>query len=65
MGAIQKGSGAMSGINRKLLQNLVDVVWGESHEDESVPSTDWSRRMIKTAIERTRQEKYSNIKLKK
>jgi hypothetical protein len=49
----------MKGINRRLLFNLVDVVWGESREDESVPSTDWARRMIKKAIERTRKEKYS------
>ena len=49
----------MKGINRRLLFNLVDVVWGEAHEDKSVPSTDWSRRMIKEAIERTRKEKYS------
>ena len=51
-------------INRALLYNLVDVVWGEAHEDKSVPSTDWSRRMIKKAIEITRKEKYNKITLR-
>lgn len=50
----------MKSINRRLLFNLVDVVWGEAHEDKSVPSTDWARRMIKEAIERTRKEKYES-----
>jgi len=48
----------MKAIDRKLLFHLVDIVWGEAHEDESVPSTRWSREMIKKAIERRRAEKY-------
>ena len=55
----------MKAIDRKLLFHLVDVVWSEAHEDESVPSTDWSRRMIQKAIERRREEKYSNQKMSK
>jgi hypothetical protein len=35
----------------KLLPHLVDVVWGEAHEDESVPSTAWARRLIVQARE--------------
>lgn len=53
----------MKGINRRLLFNLIDVVWGEAFEDKSVPSTDWARSMIKEAIERTRKEKYSKGRL--
>lgn len=52
------------GIQRKLLFHLVDIVWGEAHEDKSVPSTDWSRRMIQKAIERTRREKYERKVIK-
>lgn len=48
----------MNAIDRKLLFHLVDVVWGQAHEDQSVPSTAWAREMIKTAIERRRAEKY-------
>ena len=55
----------MKAIDRKLLFHLVDVVWSEAHENESVPSTDWSRRMIQKAIERRRSEKYSKLILKK
>lgn len=55
----------MKAIDRKLLFHLVDVVWGEAHEDESVPSTDWARRMIVKAIERRRAEKYSKQKINK
>ena len=33
----------------KFLLHLVDVVWGEANEDESVPSTDWALRMIEKA----------------
>jgi hypothetical protein len=32
-----------------LLLRLVDVVWGEANEDQSVPSTDWALRMIQRA----------------
>jgi hypothetical protein len=32
------------------LQRLVDIVWGEANEDKSVPSTEWSRRMIALAV---------------
>lgn len=53
----------MKSIDRKLLFHLVDVVWGVAHEDESVPTTAWSREMIKEAIERRRKEKYSKITL--
>jgi len=53
----------MKAIDRRLLFHLVDVVWGEAHEDESVPSTEWSRRMIQRAIEIRRGEKYSKQKL--
>lgn len=49
----------MNKIDRKLLFHLVDIVWAEAHEDESVPSTEWSREMIIKAIERRRGEKYS------
>jgi len=34
---------------KRLLPHLVDVVWGIAHEDESVPSSDWARRMIEKA----------------
>jgi hypothetical protein len=48
----------MKAIDRKLLFHLVDIVWGEAFEDESVPSTEKARQMIKKAIERRRLEKY-------
>lgn len=35
---------------RAFLRRLVDVVWGEAHEDQSVPSTEWGDRMIDHAI---------------
>ncbi len=54
----------MKAIDRKLLFHLVDVVWSEAHEDESVPSTEWARKMIQKAIERRRAEKYSKQKSK-
>lgn len=47
-------------MSRQLLYNLVDIVWGFAHEDESVPSTSTSRELIKKAIERTRKEKYQS-----
>ena len=34
---------------KRLLPHLVDVVWGEAHEDESVPSSEWAWRMIDRA----------------
>lgn len=34
---------------QQLLPHLVDVVWGEANEDESVPSSDWAKRMIEKA----------------
>jgi hypothetical protein len=52
----------MKAIDRKLLFHLVDVVWSEAMEDESVPSTAHARSMIQKAIERRRFEKYSNQK---
>lgn len=55
----------MNAIDRKLLAHLVDVVWGEAHEDESVPSSDLAKRMITKAIERRRMEKYSETNLTK
>jgi hypothetical protein len=54
----------MKAIDRKLLFHLVDVVWSEAHEDKSVPSTDWARRMIQKAIELRRAEKYAKKTLK-
>lgn len=53
----------MKAIDRKLLFHLVDVVWGDAFEDESVPSTVHARRLIQKAIERRREEKYSKQKL--
>jgi hypothetical protein len=55
----------MKSIDRKLLLHLVDVVWGEAFENESVPSTALARKLIQKAIERRRAEKYSNPKLKR
>lgn len=49
-------------IDRRLLFHLVDIVWGDAHEDESVPSTPHARKLIQKAIERRRAEKYQNIK---
>lgn len=49
----------MKAIDRKLLFHLVDVVWGDAFEDESVPSTAHARTLIKKAIERRRFEKYN------
>jgi hypothetical protein len=31
------------------LLHLVDVVWQEAHEDQSVPSTEWAKKMIAKA----------------
>ena len=53
----------MKAIDRKLLFHLVDIVWGDCNEDESVPSTIHARRLIQKAIERRRGEKYSKQKL--
>jgi len=53
----------MKQIDRKLLFHLVDIVWGDAFEDESVPSTDHARTLIQKAIERRRAEKYSKQKL--
>lgn len=50
----------MKTIDRKLLFHLVDVVWSEAFEDESVPSTTHARKMIVKAIERRRHDKYSS-----
>ena len=50
----------MNAIDRKLLFHLVDIVWGEAYEDESVPSTVEARKMIQKAIERRRAEKYND-----
>jgi hypothetical protein len=36
-------------IRHKFLLHLVDVVWGEAHEDKSVPSSEWAERMIAKA----------------
>lgn len=33
----------------QFLLHLVDVVWGEAHENESVPATDYAQRMIQAA----------------
>lgn len=46
-------------IPRRLLFNLVDIVWQDVFEDQSVPSTDHARMLIKKAIELTRKEKYT------
>lgn len=43
----------------KFLLHLVDVVWGEAKEDQSVPSTEWASRMIEKAIARHNQEAFS------
>lgn len=53
----------MKQIDRKLLFHLVDIVWGDAFEDESVPSTAHARTLIIKAIERRRGEKYSKQKL--
>lgn len=53
----------MKAIDRKLLFHLVDIVWGDAFEDESVPSTEHARELIQKAIERRRGEKYSKEKL--
>lgn len=49
----------MKAIDRKLLFILVDVVWGDAFEDQSVPSTAHARTLIQKAIELRRVEKYS------
>lgn len=36
-------------LEHNFLLHLVDGVWGEAHEDQSVPSTDWAERMIAKA----------------
>lgn len=46
-------------IDRKLLFHLVDIVWADAMEDESVPSTAHARELIQKAIERRRGEKYA------
>lgn len=51
----------MKAIDRKLLFHLVDVVWGDIYEDESVPSTFHARELIQKAIERRRAEKYKGF----
>ena len=43
------------------LLHLVDVVWGVANEDESVPSTDWAKRMIQTARYTFKQEDSSAV----
>lgn len=53
----------MKSIDRKLLFHLVDIVWGDAHQDNSVPSTGHARRLIKKAIERRRAEKYEDQKI--
>lgn len=55
----------MNKIDRALLFHLVDVVWSDAHEDESVPSTEHARRLIQKAIERRRFEKYSLKQIQK
>lgn len=52
-------------LSRQLLYNLVDIVWQDVNEDKSVPSTKHARALIKKAIEKTRQEKYSQIRILK
>lgn len=42
---------ALSEVPIQALRHLVDVVWGEAHENESVPSTEWADRMIAKAID--------------
>ena len=54
----------MKSIDRKLLFHLVDIVWGDAMEDNSVPSTSHARTLIKKAIERRRSEKYEEQKIK-
>lgn len=49
----------MKAIDRRLLFILVDVVWGDAFENESVPSTKHARDLIIKSIERRRAEKYS------
>jgi len=41
--------------DRTQLRHLVDVVWNEAHEDESVPDTEWADRMIDYAMGRRTQ----------
>lgn len=48
----------MKQIDRRLLFHLVDIVWGDAMEDNSVPSTAHARNLIQKAIERRRGEKY-------
>lgn len=48
----------MKQIDRRLLFHLVDIVWGDVNEDQSVPSTAHARMLIQKAIERRRGEKY-------
>lgn len=50
----------MKQIDRRLLFHLVDIVWGDALEDESVPSTEHARNLIQKAIERRRSEKYGS-----
>jgi hypothetical protein len=50
----------MKQIDRRLLFHLVDIVWGDAMEDESVPSTAHARTLIQKAIERRRGEKYES-----
>lgn len=50
----------MKAIDRRLLFHLVDIVWGDAHEDQSVPSTAHARDLIQKAIERRRGEKYGS-----
>lgn len=49
----------MKQIDRRLLFHLVDIVWGDALEDNSVPSTPHARSLIQKAIERRRAEKYN------
>lgn len=53
----------MKQIDRRLLFHLVDIVWGDAHEDESVPSTPHARKLIQKAIERRRAEKYKKFEV--
>lgn len=59
---------AANGCNKhveELLLNLVDTVWGIAHEDESVPSTEWAKKMIAKARNASyvedRDEKYLRL----
>jgi len=61
----QKFMGKKLTINRALLYNLVDIVWGDAMEDQSVPSTPHASDLIKKAIERTTEQKYSSSKIVK